>query len=321
MINKLNKLAARRIPFFFMIDYDMEKPVLLPLSQIDPARIKYNFNGQKNFTPPEHYQKLQHIDKELPAFNEYKKAFHKIQNHFINGNSYLVNLTFAIPIYTAMTLEDIFYNSRAKYKILYKNRFVCFSPEIFVKIKNGYIYSYPMKGTIDSTLPDAARTIINDSKEKAEHITIVDLIRNDLNISCTRVKVNRFRYIDKLTTSEKELLQVSSEIEAQLPADYLDRLGNIIYSLLPAGSISGAPKKKTLEIINETENYKRGYYTGIAALFNGSELDSCVMIRFIEKQPKKMVYKSGGGITVYSSAAKEYQELKDKIYVPVSGNN
>ena len=81
-----------------------------------------------------------------------------------------------------------------------KDRFVVFSPEIFVKIRDEHIYSFPMKGTIDATLPDARRRILDDPKEMAEHATIVDLIRNDLSMVATEVMVARYRYIDELPT-------------------------------------------------------------------------------------------------------------------------
>ena len=86
--------------------------------------------------------------------------------------------------------------------------------------------------------------------------------------------------------------------------------------MLPAGSISGAPKKETIRIIKESEIDDRGYYTGIFGVFNGKELDSAVMIRFIEKNDTGYVYRSGGGITFLSQIEKEYEELIKKIYVP-----
>jgi len=121
-----------------------------------------------------------------------------------------------------------------------------------------------MKGTIDATVPDAENVILNDPKETAEHYTIVDLIRNDLSIVAKNVRVKRFRYIDLIRTDTKNLLQVSSEICGDLENGYESALGDIIFSLLPAGSVSGAPKKKTTEIIAAAEGTKRGYYTGIA---------------------------------------------------------
>jgi len=174
-----------------------------------------------------------------------------------------------------------------------------------------------MKGTIDSSVPDAKRKILNDLKETAEHHTIVDMIRNDLSMVSTNVKVEKFRFINRVKTFNKTLLQVSSKITGQLPVDYQAHLGNVLFTLLPAGSICGAPKKKTLEIISKSETYKRGYYTGVFGIFDGSELQSAVMIRFIEKNGTEFLFKSGGGITFYSDPVKEYQELIDKVYVPI----
>jgi para-aminobenzoate synthetase component 1 len=90
-----------------------------------------------------------------------------------------------------------------------------------------------------------------------------------------------------------------------------------LFKLLPAGSISGAPKQKTVEIIKEAETHQRGYYTGVCGIFDGENLDSGVMIRYIENQNGQLIYKSGGGITVNSEPDYEYNEMIDKIYVPI----
>jgi para-aminobenzoate synthetase component 1 len=104
--------------------------------------------------------------------------------------------------------------------------------------------------------------------------------------------------------------------------DWKNKIGDWFFELLPAGSISGAPKGKTLEIIRDAENDlhqngQRNYYTGVFGLFDGEIFTSAVMIRFIEKNEYGLVYKSGGGITSRSDAKKEYEELNQKIYVPV----
>ena len=131
------------------------------------------------------------------------------------------------------------------------------------------------------------------------------------------VRVERFRYIDRIKTNQKDLLQVSSEIVGDLESDFFDELGTHFFKLLPAGSISGAPKKKTLEIIQEVEQYDRGFYTGVFGYFDGEKLDSGVMIRYIEEQNESLIFKSGGGITTFSEAEKEYNEMIDKVYVPI----
>ena len=86
-----------------------------------------------------------------------------------------------------------------------------------------------MKGTIDATLPDAVQTLMNDGKEAAEHATIVDLIRNDLSIVASHVRVERYRYIDVLQTNRGPILQTSSEICGELPEDYKRQLGDILF--------------------------------------------------------------------------------------------
>ncbi len=247
----------------------------------------------------------------------YMRSFRIVYANLLAGNSYLVNLTFPTSIEISITLPEIFSRSNARYRLLFGDRFVVFSPEIFVQIENGRISSFPMKGTIDAALPDAEKQILADPKETAEHNTIVDLIRNDLSMVTSHVSVKRFRYIEKIDTHEKSLLQVSSEISGQLDGQYMANLGNIFRKLLPAGSISGAPKKKTLQIINEAETYNRGFYTGVFGYFNGVKLDSGVMIRFIRNENGSLVFCSGGGITVNSNPEMEYKELTDKVYVPI----
>jgi para-aminobenzoate synthetase component 1 len=159
--------------------------------------------------------------------------------------------------------------------------------------------------------------ILNDEKEEAEHNTIVDLIRNDLSKVAENVVVTRYRYIDRIKSGSSELLQVSSEISGSLKEGYENNLGDVIGCLLPAGSVTGAPKKETIRIIRESENFKRGWYTGVFGVFDGKSLDSAVMIRFIEKKSDKFFFRSGGGITYLSDPVKEYDELISKVYVPV----
>lgn len=234
------------------------------------------------------------------------------------GNTYLLNLTFPtlIDLYPD-SLLTIFLSSQAPFKLFFKDQFIVFSPERFIKIENNRIKTYPMKGTIDAAIPEAKKRILANAKEMAEHTMVVDLLRNDLSIVAKQVGVNRFRYVDKIRTGGRELLQVSSEISGILRPHWQDRIGDILFALLPAGSISGTPKKKTIEIIKTVEEYERGFFSGVFGYFDGHQLDSAVMIRFIEKRGSQFIYKSGGGITIDSDIDSEYQEMLDKIYIPV----
>lgn len=316
-ITMMNKLGKANVPFLFVIDFEMKASLILPVADINPNNILFNFTGFCNYSSSLPLNKPVFVNKLPVPIKKYEKAFKIVLKNLTYGNSFLVNLTFPTTIKTNLTLKEIFFLSDAKYKLYLKNKFVVFSPETFVRIKNNRIFSYPMKGTIDASLPNAEHVILNDKKEMAEHNTIVDLIRNDLSMVAGKVRVTEFRYIDRIKTHEKELLQVSSVIEGELEETFNEKIGNIIFTLLPAGSISGAPKNKTVEIIKKAETYNRGYYTGITGYFDGKNLDSCVMIRFIEKTKQGMIYKSGGGITVNSIMQNEYQELIDKVYVPI----
>ncbi|HWA33969.1 MAG TPA: aminodeoxychorismate synthase component I [Cyclobacteriaceae bacterium] len=303
------------MPFIFVVDFEEEKPVAFRVDEINDKHVLFDFNGVSNSNERKNYKP--DLKKFPISFDAYRSRFEKVKTHLERGDSFLTNLTARTKIESNLSLRDIFYAARARYKLSIDDRFVCFSPETFVKIIDEKIYSYPMKGTIDASIPDAANVILNDRKEMAEHVTIVDLIRNDLSQVATNVTVKRFRYIDEIKTNHHTLLQVSSEIEGTVRPHYQDNIGDLIGVLLPAGSITGAPKSKTVDIIREAEGEKRGYYTGIAGYFDGQNLDTCVMIRFIERDGDTLYYRSGGGITTQSDVRSEYEELLSKIYVPV----
>jgi para-aminobenzoate synthetase component 1 len=174
-----------------------------------------------------------------------------------------------------------------------------------------------MKGTIDADLQYADKLILENEKELNEQNTIVDLLRNDLSIVAKNVRVDDFRYIEKIETNQKNLLSVSSKISGELQSDFKNKLGDIFAALLPAGSVCGAPKAKTVEIILQTETHQRAWYTGVWGIFDGKNTDSCVIIRYLEKTENGLMFKSGGGITSQSDLENEYQEMIDKVYVPI----
>jgi para-aminobenzoate synthetase component 1 len=317
IVHDISSLAGQRIPFLLIVDFELAQPMLFPIRDLPPG-ILFETPGRaegKHMPPPPGNF---HFEKHPMEYSRYLEAFSLVVENTLAGNTYLTNLTFPTDISTDLSLNQIYHISQAKYKLLYRDEFVVFSPETFVQIRDGEIRSFPMKGTINEDIPDARRVILEDEKEMAEHVTIVDLIRNDISIHASRVRVERFRYIDRLCTHEGNLLQVSSVITGLLPDNYHEKLGEILFSMLPAGSVSGAPKPETLRIIREAEGGPRGYYTGIMAYFDGHDLDAAVMIRYIENRDGELRYRSGGGITCMSEPAREYQEMLDKVYIPTS---
>lgn len=314
---EMDELSLRKVPFFFMIDFPTENIEIFRQEELVNSGLLIDFQNFSNTSE----QPVLHKNIEWKSYPEtlesFKKGFDKVQKNIHLGNSYLVNYTRKTKIETNLTLREIFFHSSAKYKVFYKDFFVFFSPETFVKIIDEKILTYPMKGTIDADLENAAETLKSDRKEKAEHYTVVDLLRNDLSMVADDVKVDKFQHIDFIRTQQKDLYAMSSEISGNIKPEFSGKVGSIMQKLLPAGSILGAPKSKTMEIILEAEGYERGFYTGVCGWFDGRNVDSCVMIRFIEKEGEDLYFKSGGGITHMSRSEDEYQEMKNKIYVPI----
>lgn len=312
----LNEAASQRTPFLFIIDYEMSEGLLIenPMAQ---SEILFHFNGIGNTpTIATSSQKAELTISPIPI-EEYQSKFDIVQQGLKSGEIDVVNLTVKTSISTSINCREIFMRSQSPYRIYVPGKFVCFSPERFVKIDNGKISSNPMKGTIDASVANAEQAILNDSKEIVEHTSTTKLIVEELSSIAKNIAVKRFRYIDRIELSNKTLLQVSSEVEGDLPNEYMERMGDIIFSLLPAGSITGSPKLKAEEYIRLAEGQSRGFYCGIAGYFDGKVLDSAVLIRFIEGDQKgDLHFRSGGGITSQSICQKEYQEVLDKIYLP-----
>lgn len=320
--DEMDALSVQKRPFFFMVDFLMEEVLIFGPEELAQEKVKVLFPSFSTHPPSQVAKKAFHWKVFPQSMQAYEKGFQLIQSHLQRGDSYVVNYTCETAIETNLSLEEIFQWSQAKYKVLLPNRFSFFSPETFVEIKNQKIYTHPMKGTIDASIPQAKEKLKNDPKEKAEHYTVVDLLRNDLSMVANNVVVDEFQRIDYLQTNQKNLYAMSSEISGKVKPEFQNKIGTILKTLLPAGSILGAPKAKTLEIILSAEIHSRGFYTGVAGYFDGENLDSCVMIRFVEnksqeKGQEQLFFKSGGGITHLSPLESEYQEMKNKIYVPI----
>lgn len=308
----LNKYGFEKEPFLFVISYDLTKFYIEKLDKIS-TNIKYEINSK-----PKKINKDVVFKKYPFSFFEYEDKFFKLQEEIKKGNSYLLNLTAKTKIETNLSLDEIYTFSNAIFKLRVHTKddnFVCFSPEKFVEIVGKQIFTYPMKGTINADIKDAQKILLEDEKELAEHTMVVDLLRNDLGKIGTNVKVEEFRKFSKVKTNRQELYQTSSKISAFLKDGWHKNLGDIFLALLPAGSITGTPKKSTIKILKEIEAYDRDFYTGICGIFDGKNLQSFVLIRFIEKINEELFYKSGGGITILSEVRKEYEELINKVYL------
>ena len=334
-VEQLNQWGHEKKPFVFLIDFEQKKPLAWLADQC-PDYFQFKFTKassiKKSVTTLTETDQVSAIDEagfanskvnfnseglltKYPiTLDDYQHKYNQVIDALHNGDSFLMNLTIPTPVQNKLNFQTYFDHAKSKYVIWLKEQFIAFSPETFIQIQNGKIATFPMKGTIDASLPNAKELLLNDPKEYAEHATIVDLLRNDLSRVASKVRVTNFRYYEEIPTQNGVIGQMSSAIEGELPTNYASKIGSILYDLLPAGSVSGAPKKKTAELIASIEGIDRGYYTGIAGYFDGINLDSCVLIRYLAANN---IYHSGGGVTFQSDMASEYQEMINKVYVPV----
>jgi para-aminobenzoate synthetase component 1 len=316
-IESINTLVENKTPFLFIISFDGENNLVLLIDQLAQNHIFFQTPHAGNLPIQIETPTLDYFQRNPISFQEYQFLFDKVIDEIHKGNTFLLNLTIPTEIKCNLNLYEIFAIAQAKFKLFCNNRFACFSPESFISIENGVISTFPMKGTIRADVPNALHEILNNAKETAEHATIVDLLRNDLSIVAGNVHVEYYRYADLVQTNYGPIYQISSKISGAVKKEFQDNLGELIFSLLPAGSVTGAPKNKTVKIIQNMELCPRDYYTGVFGIWDTKKLESAVMIRFIRNDEGKLNYHCGGGITFQSHCLSEYNEVIDKIYVPV----
>ncbi|AFI06406.1 bifunctional chorismate-binding protein/class IV aminotransferase [Helicobacter cetorum] len=267
------------------------------------------------------------LDKE-----SYFKQFKSIKEHLKNGDTYQVNLTMDLILNTQAKLEKIFeevtHNQNTPFKAFIENEFssiLSFSPELFFELEfldNAIkIITKPMKGTIarsNNPLIDEKNKLFlqNDSKNRSENVMIVDLLRNDLSQIALKnsVKVNQLFEIIALPS----VYQMVSEIQAQMPLK--TSLFEIFKALFPCGSVTGCPKIKTMQIIENLERRSRGVYCGAIGLIEEKRAVFSVPIRTLEKRACEnfLHLGVGSGVTYESKNEDEYEEsfLKSFFVMP-----
>ena len=247
----------------------------------------------------------------------YAEKLAQIQEYLSAGDSYQVNFTDQIrgltdappsAVYEALLREQPV--PFAAYLNSPYGAILSFSPEIFYRAYRGRITVCPMKGTWPrglNTVGDrkAARLLQNDDKNRSEHVMIVDLLRNDLGRLCEygSVQVNELFRVERYNT----LLQMTSSVTGKLRPSLAP--SEVFRTLFPSGSITGAPKRRTMEIIRELEHRPRGIYTGAIGYF-GPAGEACfnVAIRTLSLEEGQLTLGVGGGITADSVVGQEYEE-------------
>ncbi|MDO8602553.1 MAG: anthranilate synthase component I [Candidatus Omnitrophota bacterium] len=188
------------------------------------------------------------------------------------------------------------------------------SPELLVRCEDGIVETRPIAGTRPRGRSEAEdkkleEELLADAKERAEHVMLVDLGRNDIGRVCKpgSVKVTDFMFIEKYS----HVMHIVSNCKGVL--DENKNSFDVLRACFPAGTVSGAPKVRAMEIIDELENTRRGYYAGAVGYFSFSgNMDTCITIRTMLVKGKDAFIQSGGGIVADSIPSKEYQETVNK---------
>jgi anthranilate/para-aminobenzoate synthase component I len=288
-----------------------------------PLAIEIEYSSKRIKAKPT--TKLQRIPLktlERPTWSEYKLAFQRIQEHLLSGNCYQVNLTYPFDFETEESIDprDIknFFFSRkgispyAHATFLGDEMILSNSPECLFQFKNGTMFTMPIKGTakVGKTWKKEWEKMILDTKEEGELNMITDLLRNDLN----RLEKPRARVLKKRTPLRVPgLLHQCSVISVDL--DNPLSLLRTLECLFPGGSVTGAPKKRVMEIIQEVERYPRGIYCGSTLLCLDDRKVASINIRTasVSIGDRLWRYGAGGGITLLSRPTAEYQEMEDKV--------
>lgn len=251
----------------------------------------------------------------------YKKAFDRIKNYIRDGDCYQVNLAQRFEVSVEGSSWEAYkklrkinpspfgaYLNYSDYQIL------CNSPERFLSVKNNVVETKPIKGTRPrSTIVKKDKSLKLDlemsKKDQAENVMIVDLLRNDISKNCKldSIKVPSLFNVETFSNVHHLVSTVTGELRKCRTAI------DLLYGCFPGGSITGAPKLRSMEIIEELEPHRRGVYCGSIGYigFDGN-MDMNIAIRTIVHKNKKMYFYVGGGIVHDSIEQDEYQETFDK---------
>jgi para-aminobenzoate synthetase/4-amino-4-deoxychorismate lyase len=248
---------------------------------------------------------------------DYTAKIERIKEYIADGETYQVNFTDKVSVRSEITADIAFATLLQQQPVSYSaflnvagHQILSLSPELFFKIEDGKITTRPMKGTMPRGLDaaedtEAAIRLQNDEKNRCEHVMIVDLLRNDLGRICEMGSVQ----VDDIFSVEtyRTLLQMTSTVSGTLRHGL--RWYDIFKGMFPSGSITGAPKIRTMEIIHELEATPRGIYTGsIGYIAPNGDAAFNVAIRTLDLHEGTAQMGVGGGIVADSDPKDEYRE-------------
>lgn len=296
----------------------LNNPHQLPTQEIDNYLSSLLARIQQHPSPEHGKKRSWH-----PAWDEqqYQRAFDRVQTYLHEGDCYQINLT--MPFYCAddltqsspVSLFEGFHPTFGVYMKTDTMTLFSVSPERFMKVDRQHMTAQPIKGTAPrghSLAEDEynKQCLLESGKNRAENLMIVDLLRNDLSQSAQphSVKVTELLNLESHANVHHLVSTITADKKPEVSA-----LG-AVYRAFPGGSVTGVPKKRAMEIIEELEVEPRGPYCGsFGFIDDGGLVDFNILIRTITATRQGAVCWGGGGITVESTAKEEYQEIMDKV--------
>ena len=324
-IENLTTVHPDRIGFphlyFFVPRYVFqlqEKQITIGSLEQDHATVFESIRNDKYQTSA---SPLQLNIRERISKQDYIEAIESIRQRILRGDCYELNYCMefyddAATIQPQQVYHQLTELSPNPFSVFYKvneSHLLCASPERFLRKKGKQLLSQPIKGTVRRNLNDAAadealkKELFQSSKDRSENVMVVDLVRNDLSRVCVEGSVT----VDELygIYSFPQVHQMISTVSGEMKDDVL--FADIIRSVFPMGSMTGAPKRRVMELIDAYEQSARGLYSGaVGYITPEGDFDFNVVIRSIlyNQTDKYLSYQVGGGITFYSDPENEYEE-------------
>ncbi len=322
---KLKERVKHPLVFHFYYEYGLvEQGLDYLVDNSKPLVVELEYkNSKKTSARKPKLAELPLKTLERPSWSEYKVAFGKVQEELLNGNCYQVNLTFPFDFMSEELLDprdisDFFFAQKnlgayAHATYLGDEMILSNSPECLFQYRDNEIFTMPIKGTMrrdGKSVKQLWQQMLADKKEEGELLMITDLLKNDLNrLESPTAKVIKLR----APLLVPGLLHQYSLIAVKLKEDI--SLAKTMKSLFPGGSITGAPKKRVMEIIGDIERYQRGIYCGSTLLCVGNKKAASINIRTASINIEERIwrYGAGGGITLLSRPVDEFKEMEDKV--------
>lgn len=299
---------------FGLEDVDRDKPLVI--------EIQYQKSRKLSPRKPR-LEKLGLKTLERPSWSEYKEAYQKIQEELLAGNCYQVNLTFPYDFMTEELLDprdiaDFFFAQKdlgayAHSTFLGEELILSNSPECLFQYKNQEIFTMPIKGTFKrekGQITKLWKKMLDDKKEEGELLMITDLLKNDLNrLDTPRAKVVKLRAPLLVPGLLHQYALIALKLKNPVS------LAATMSALFPGGSITGAPKKRVMDIISSLERFDRGIYCGSTLLCIGRTKVASINIRtaVINVEERMWRYGAGGGLTLLSRPVEEFHEMEQKV--------